>query len=169
VLFFFISTHTLPLVGVIVPVYVIAKSIGLLDNLLSLVLLYSAMNIPIVVWLLRSFLLEIPSGIREAARIDGASLPQELFRVVLPLIAPGMAATAIICAIFAWNEFFFAVNLTTTQASTVPLFPISCIITRRLFWAKLSAVATPAVLPILLLGWAAQRQMIRGLSIGALD
>jgi sorbitol/mannitol transport system permease protein len=113
VLFFFISTRFLPVVGAIVPIYVIARDAKLLDTVTALIILYTAMNMPIAVWMLRSFFMEVPKAIMEAARIDGASLRQELIRIVLPLVAPGIAATALICVIFAWNEFFFAVNLTS--------------------------------------------------------
>lgn len=167
VLFFFISTRMLPFVGVIVPIYVVAKNIGLLDNILLLILIYTGMNIPIAVWLLRSFLLEIPREVMEAARLDGAHLHQEITRVIVPIISPGIAATAVICTVFAWNEFFFAVSLTTTQAATVPMFLVSFITSRGLFWAKLSAATTMGVLPILVMGWLAQKQIIRGLSMGS--
>ena len=167
VLFFFISTRFLPVVGAIVPIYVIARDAQLLDTVTALIILYTAMNMPIAVWMLRSFFLEVPRAIMEAARIDGATLRQELLRVVLPLIAPGIAATALICVIFAWNEFFFAVNLTASRAATVPVFLVGFITSEGLFWARLSAAATMACLPVLLAGWIAQKQLVRGLTMGA--
>jgi sorbitol/mannitol transport system permease protein len=167
VLFFFISTRFLPVVGAIVPIYVIARDAQLLDTVTALIILYTAMNMPIAVWMLRSFFLEVPTAIMEAARIDGASLRQELVRVVLPLVAPGIAATALICVIFAWNEFFFAVNLTSSRAATVPVFLVGFITSEGLFWARLSAAATMACLPVLLAGWIAQKQLVRGLTMGA--
>jgi sorbitol/mannitol transport system permease protein len=167
VLFFFISTRFLPVVGAIVPIYVIARDAQLLDTVTALIILYTAMNLPIAVWMLRSFFLEVPTAIMEAARIDGASLRQELVRVVLPLVTPGIAATALICVIFAWNEFFFAVNLTSSRAATVPVFLVGFITSEGLFWARLSAAATMACLPVLLAGWIAQRQLVRGLTMGA--
>jgi sorbitol/mannitol transport system permease protein len=167
VLFFFISTRFLPVVGAIVPIYVIARDAQLLDTVTALIILYTAMNMPIAVWMLRSFFLEVPRAIMEAARIDGASLRQELVRVVLPLVAPGIAATALICVIFAWNEFFFAVNLTSSRAATVPVFLVGFITSEGLFWARLSAAATMACLPVLLAGWIAQKQLVRGLTMGA--
>jgi sorbitol/mannitol transport system permease protein len=167
VLFFFISTRFLPVVGAIVPIYVIARDAQLLDTVTALIILYTAMNMPIAVWMLRSFFLEVPRAIMEAARIDGATLPQELVRVVLPLIAPGIAATALICVIFAWNEFFFALNLTASRAATVPVFLVGFITSEGLFWARLSAAATMACLPVLLAGWIAQKQLVRGLTMGA--
>lgn len=167
VLFFFISTRFLPVVGAIVPIYVIARDAQLLDTVTALIILYTAMNMPIAVWMLRSFFLEVPKAIMEAARIDGASLRQELVRVVLPLVSPGIAATALICVIFSWNEFFFAVNLTSSRAATVPVFLVGFITSEGLFWARLSAAATMACLPVLLAGWIAQRQLVRGLTMGA--
>jgi sorbitol/mannitol transport system permease protein len=167
-LFFLISTKMLPIVAAIVPIYIVARDIHLLDNIYALVLLYGAMNLPIAVWMLRSFMLEVPSETLEAARIDGANLRQEIGRVITPIIAPGIAATALICVIFAWNEFFLAVNLTSTVAATVPVFLVGFITSEGLFWAQLSAAATVASVPIILIGWIAQRQLVRGLSMGAL-
>jgi sorbitol/mannitol transport system permease protein len=167
-LFFLISTKMLPIVAAIVPIYIVARDIHLLDNIYALVLLYAAMNLPIAVWMLRSFMLEVPGEVLEAARIDGATLRREITRVIMPIIGPGIAATALICVIFAWNEFFFAVNLTTTIAATVPVFLVGFITSEGLFWAQLSAAATIASVPIILIGWIAQRQLVRGLSMGAL-
>ncbi|MBX6766944.1 MAG: carbohydrate ABC transporter permease [Actinomadura rubrobrunea] len=167
VLFFFISTRMMPAVASIVPLYLIAKSLGVLDNITMLSLVYTAMNLPIAVWMLRSFLMEIPREVLEAARVDGASLRVQLTRIVLPMIAPGLAATALICFIFAWNEFFFAVSLTATKAATVPVFLVGFITSEGLFWARLSAASTLAALPVVIAGWIAQKQLVRGLSLGA--
>jgi sorbitol/mannitol transport system permease protein len=167
VLFFFISTKMLPVVGAIVPLYVIAKNLHMLDHKLLLIILYTAMNLPIAVWMLRSFLLEVPHEIIEAAQVDGATLQRQLRSVIMPIISPGLAATALICFIFAWNEFFLAVNLTTTNAATVPIFLVSFVAPEGQFWAHLSAAATVACLPVLLAGWAAQDKLVRGLSMGA--
>jgi sorbitol/mannitol transport system permease protein len=167
-LFFLISTKMLPIVAAIVPIYIVARDIHLLDNIYALVLLYGAMNLPIAVWMLRSFMLEVPKEVLEASRIDGVSLRKEITSVIAPIISPGIAATALICVIFAWNEFFFAVNLTSTRAGTVPVFLVGFITSEGLFWAQLSAAATVASVPIILIGWIAQRQLVRGLSMGAL-
>jgi sorbitol/mannitol transport system permease protein len=166
-LFFFISTKMLPVAGSIVALYVIARNLQVLDHLILLIVLYTAMNLPIAVWMLRSFLLEIPVEIVEAARVDGASLMRLLRSVILPVISPGVAATALICFIFAWNEFFLAVNLTTTNAATVPIYLVSFQTGEGQFWAKLCAAATLACLPVLIAGWAAQDKLVRGLSMGA--
>lgn len=176
ILFFFISTRFLPAAGVIVPLYVLFSKNGdpvlnvpgldMLNTLKGLVILYTAMNLPIAVWMLRSFFEEVPRDILDAARVDGASLFREMFQIVLPMISPGLVATAFISIIFAWNEFFLAYNLAPKE-STVPMFMVRFVTSEGLFWAKLAASSTMAVLPIVLLGWIAQRQLVRGLSMGA--
>lgn len=168
VLFFFISTKMLPVVAVIVPLYVITQATGLLDNIWTMIVLFTAMNLPIAVWMLRSFMLEIPGEVLEAAEVDGAGLVATFREVLLPMIAPGIAATALICVIFSWNEFFFSVNLTASQASTVPVFLVGFITSEGLFFAQLSAAATIAALPVVVAGWVAQKQLVRGLSMGAI-
>jgi sorbitol/mannitol transport system permease protein len=168
VLFFFLSTRMLPIVGAIVPIYVIARDTSLLDNVWALVILYTAMNLPIAVWMLRSFMSEVPGEVLEAGRVDGANLRQEASRIMFPMIAPGIAATGLICVIFAWNEFFLAVNLTSVRAQTVPVFLVGFITSEGAFWARLSAAATLAAIPVLLAGWIAQRQLVRGLTLGAI-
>ena len=167
VLFFFISTRFLPFAASLVPLYLLARDLQLLDNIIALVLIYTTINLPLGVWLLRSFLLEIPPDLFEAARVDGAGFFNEIWRVVVPLIMPGIAATSLICVIFSWNEFFYAVNFTSSVAATTPLFLVSFISGRGLFYAKLAAAATLASLPVLMAGWIAQRQLIRGLTMGA--
>ena len=167
VLFFFISTRFLPFAASLVPLYLLARDLHLLDNIFALTLIYTTINLPLGVWLLRSFLLEIPHDLFEAARVDGASFLTELIRIVVPLIAPGIAATSLICLIFSWNEFFYAVNFTSSVAATAPVFLVGFISGRGLFYAKLAAAATLASLPVLLAGWIAQKQLIRGLTLGA--
>ncbi len=167
-LFFFISTKMLPIAAAIVPIYLAVRDLGMLDSITTLIVLYTAMNLPIAVWMMRSFFLEVPGEILEAARIDGADLRRELTEVVLPVVAPGLAATALICAIFAWNEFFLALNLTSIRAATMPVFLVSFVTSEGLFWAQLAAAATLASVPVLIAGWIAQRQLVRGLSMGAI-
>jgi sorbitol/mannitol transport system permease protein len=167
VLFFFISTRFLPFAASLVPLYILARNLHLLDNIMALVIIYTTINLPLGIWLLRSFMLELPHELIEAARVDGASMRHELINIVLPLIAPGIAATSLICLIFSWNEFFYAVNFTTTIAATSPIFLVGFISGRGLFYAKLAAAATLASLPVLLAGWIAQKQLIRGLTMGA--
>jgi sorbitol/mannitol transport system permease protein len=168
VLFFFISTKMLPVVAVIVPIYVIAGQLRVLDNIWTLVVLYTAMNLPLAVWMMRSFFQEIPAEVLEAAAVDGAGLLRTLRSVLMPMVAPGIAATALICVIFAWNEFFFALNLTASRAATVPIFIVSTMTSEGLFLARLCAAALLASLPVIIAGWVAQKQLVRGLSMGAI-
>lgn len=167
-LFFFLSTKMLPYVAAIVPIYIIAEHVGLLDNDWALVILYTGFNLPLAVWMIRSFFLEVPRELLEAARIDGGGLRVELTKVIMPIVAPGIAATALICVIFTWNEFFFAYFLTATKGPTVPIFLVSFLQSEGQYWARLSAAATVACLPVILAGWIAQKQLVRGLSLGAL-
>ncbi len=168
VLFFFISTKFLPPAGIIVPLYIIYRDLNLLNTLQGLVIIYVAMNLPIAIWMLRSFFEEVPQAILDAARIDGAGVVREVVQILLPMVGPGLAATAFLSIIFAWNEFFFAVNLVATEkASTVPLFMQKFITSEGLFWAQLSAASTMAIAPVVILGWISQRQLVRGLSMGA--
>ncbi|MBM0238234.1 carbohydrate ABC transporter permease [Micromonospora sp. ATA32] len=167
VLFFFISTKMLPAVAALLPIYLLVKELGMLDNIWTMVILYTSMNLPLAVWMMRSFLLEVPSALIEAAAMDGASLTVTIRRILLPIVAPGLAATALICFIFSWNEFFFAVNLTATRAGTSPIFLVGFITSEGLFLARLCAAATIVSLPVVLAGWIAQKQLVRGLSMGA--
>lgn len=161
------STRMLPPVGVIVPLYIIFKNLALFDTHLGLILLYTAMNLPLVLWMMHSFLGDLPYEILEAARIDGVSLSQEFRYVILPLALPGLMATVLLCFIFTWNEFFLAFNLTITKAAPLSVFIASFKTSEGLFWAKMSAAATITALPVVIAGWVAQRQLVRGLTAGA--
>jgi sorbitol/mannitol transport system permease protein len=166
-MFFFLSTKFLPPIAALLPIYLIVKQIGMLDNVYTLVILYTSMNLPIAIWMMRSFLAEVPKEILEAAEVDGAGLITTLWRVVAPIALPGLAATSLICFIFSWNEFMFAVNLTATVASTAPVFLVGFITNEGLFLARLCAAATLVSLPVLIAGFAAQDKLVRGLSLGA--
>ena len=168
-LMWMMSTRMLPPAGVIVPLYILALQLKLNDTHLGLIILYAAMNFPLVVWMLRSFMLEVPYEIIEAARLDGANLFQEFSRVILPLLIPGLAATALLAVIFTWNEFFLAVNLTVRDASPLSVYVSTFKAAQgNLFIAKMSAAATAAVIPVLVAGWLAQRQLVTGLTMGAI-
>ncbi|ADI15991.1 carbohydrate ABC transporter permease [Truepera radiovictrix] len=168
-LLWMMSTRMLPPAGVIVPLYVIFLRTNLLDTHLGLIILYAGMNFPLVVWMLRSFMLEVPYEVIEAARLDGANLWQEFGRVILPLLIPGLAATALLAMIFTWNEFFLAVNLTARDASPLSVYVSTFKAAQgNLFIAKMSAAATAAVIPVLVAGWVAQRQLVTGLTMGAI-
>src|SRR5512132_1382674 len=168
VLFFFISTKFLPVVASILPIWILAKNLNLLNTRQSLIILYTGINLPLAIWMLRSFFREIPRELIEAAEIDGASLKGQLTSIILPLAAPGIAATALLCVIFAWNEFFYAVQLNPVKGSTVPIWVTTNISTRGDFLAKLSAASVLACIPVVLAGWIAQKRMIRGLAMGAI-
>ena len=164
---FFLSTKMLPVVAAIIPLYVISQNLKLLDNVWALIILYTSMNLPLAIWMMRSFFLEVPTEMIEAARVDGANLPTLLYKIILPVVAPGIAATALICVIFSWTEFFYAVNLTAARAGTVPVFLVGFITSEGLYWAQLSAAALLASLPVMIVGWIAQNHLVRGLSMGA--
>jgi sorbitol/mannitol transport system permease protein len=168
VLFFFISTKFLPIVASIFPIYVYAEKWNLIGTRTILIVLYIAMNLPLAIWMTRSFFIEVPRELIEASEIDGTSLFNQLRSVILPIAAPGIAATALLCVIFAWNEYFYAIQLNFAGASTMPQWVIGNVSTRGNFLAKLSAASMIACLPVVLAGWAAQKRMIRGLSMGAI-
>ena len=168
VLFFFISTKFLPLVASILPLWILARELDLLNTRKVLVILYTGMNLPLAVWMLRSFFQEVPKELVEAAEIDGASLVGQLRSVILPIAGPGIAATALLCLIFAWNEYFFAVQLNAAAGQTVPIWVTTNISTRGNFIAKLSAASVLASIPVVVAGWLAQKRMIRGLAMGAI-
>jgi sorbitol/mannitol transport system permease protein len=166
-LFFFISTKMMPAVAALLPIYLLVKHLGMLDNIWTMVILYTSMNLPLAVWMMRSFLLEVPREVLEAGEVDGAGLLTSIRKIILPIVSPGLAATALICFIFAWNEFFLAVNLTATAAGTAPIFLVGFISSEGLFLARLCAAATLVSLPVLIAGWVAQNKLVRGLSMGA--
>ena len=166
-LLWMLSTKMLPPVGALAPVYFIFRDLGILDTISGLAVIYALINLPIVVWMLFGFFKDIPRDILEAARIDGAGRVQEILYALLPLSMPGVASTALLSIILSWNESFWSIILTTTDAAPLPVFIASFSSPEGLFWAKLSAAATLAVAPILIFGWLAQRQLVRGLTFGA--
>jgi sorbitol/mannitol transport system permease protein len=167
VMFFFLSTKMLPAVAGLLPIYLIAQNAGLLDNIWLLVILYTSMNLPIAVWMMRSFLAEVPKEMLEAASIDGAGLLTTLARIVAPVAAPGIAATALISFIFSWNELLFARVLTGVVAGTAPVFLTGFVTSQGLFLAKVCAAAVCISVPVLVAGFAAQDKLVQGLSLGA--
>ncbi len=167
VMFFFLSTKMLPAVAGLLPIYLLAKQIGALDNITFLVVLYCSLNLPIAVWMMRSFLAEVPIEVIEAAQLDGAGLLRSLRSVILPMSLPGIAATGLICFIFSWNELLFAKSLTGTVAQTAPVFLTGFVTSQGLFLAKVCAAAVAISLPVLVAGFAAQDKLVQGLSLGA--
>jgi polyol transport system permease protein len=167
VMFFFLSTKMLPAVAGLLPLYLFAQRAHLLDNIWWLIILYTAMNLPIAVWMMRSFLAEVPVEMLEAASVDGAGLIRTLREIVAPVVMPGIAATSLICFIFSWNELLFARVLTATRAQTAPVFLTGFVTSQGLFLAKVCAAAIVVSLPVLIAGFAAQDKLVQGLSMGA--
>jgi sorbitol/mannitol transport system permease protein len=167
VLFFFLSTKMLPVVAGLLPIYLFAQVTGLLDNIWLLIVLYTSMNLPIAVWMMRSFLAEVPVEMLEAASLDGAGLIRTLREIIAPVVLPGIAATALICFIFSWNELLFARVLTATVAQTAPVFLTGFVTSQGLFLAKVCAAAIVVSLPVIIAGFAAQDKLVQGLSLGA--
>ena len=166
-LLWMLSTKMLPPVGVLVPIYILARNTGLLDTRTVLVIIYALGNLPIVVWMLFTFYKEVPKDILEAGRMDGARTASEVWHLLLPLTLPGIASTGLLSLILCWNEAFWSLNLTTSAAAPLTAFIASFSSPEGLFFAKLSAASTMAVAPILVFGWFSQRQLVRGLTFGA--
>ncbi|SDG23545.1 carbohydrate ABC transporter permease [Alloyangia pacifica] len=167
VLMWMLSTKMLPPVGVLVPIYLIFRNLGLLDTRFGLVIVLTLINLPIIVWMLYTYFKEIPGEILEAARMDGASLKNELIHVLTPMAVPGIASTLLLNIILAWNEAFWTLNLTAAKAAPLTAFIASYSSPEGLFYAKLSAASTMAIAPILIMGWFSQKQLVRGLTFGA--
>ena len=168
VMFFFLSTKMLPVVAGLLPIYLITQYVGMLDNIYTLVIIYTSMNLPIAVWMMRSFLAEVPVEVLEAAQMDGCGLLRSLRQIVIPMVLPGIAATSLICFIFSWNELLFARVLTATVAQTAPVFLTGFVTSQGLFLAKVCAAALAVSLPVLIAGFAAQDKLVQGLSLGAI-
>ncbi|UCJ17794.1 carbohydrate ABC transporter permease [Pseudomonas sp. MM211] len=166
-LLWMLSTKMLPPVGVLVPIYLLAKQFGLLDSRIALIVIYTLINLPIVVWMVYTYFKDIPVEILEAARLDGATTWQEIVRVLLPIARGGLASTMLLSLILCWNEAFWSLNLTSSAAAPLTALVASYSSPEGLFWAKLSAVSTLACAPILIFGWISQKQLVRGLSFGA--
>ena len=166
-LLWMLSTKMLPPVGVLVPIYILARDTGLLDTRTALVITYALANLPIIVWMLFTFYKEVPKDILEAGRMDGANTASEVWFLLLPLTLPGVASTGLLSLILCWNEAFWSLNLTASAAAPLTAFIASFSSPQGLFFAKLSAASTMAVAPILVFGWFSQRQLVRGLTFGA--
>ncbi len=165
-LFFFISTKMMPMAAAIIPIYVIATALGVLNTLGILIVMHIGMNLPLAIWMIRSFMQEIPEEILEAASVDGASRGRAAWSIILPLVRPGLASTALLCAVFSWNEYFFAVNL-TNSTSTLPLFLQKFLSFGELYTAHVAAAATLLSIPVIIAGWMTQKSLVRGLLFGA--
>lgn len=167
ILVWMLSTKMMPAVGVLVPIYLVFRSAGLLDSRIGLVVMYTLMNLPIVVWMLFTFFKDVPKEILEAALLDGARPLQQFWMLLLPLTLPGIASTGLLAVILSWNEAFWSINLSTYNATPLTAFIASFSSPEGLFWAKLSAASLLAIGPILVFGWMTQKQLVRGLTFGA--
>jgi sorbitol/mannitol transport system permease protein len=167
ILLWMLSTKMLPAVGVLYPIYLLFIELGLLDSRAGLVIVLMLINLPIIVWMLYTYFREIPGEILEAARMDGATLKEELLYILTPMAIPGIASTVLLNFILAWNEAFWTLNLTAVDAAPLTAFIASYSSPEGLFFAKLSAASTMAIAPILILGWFSQKQLVRGLTFGA--
>ena len=166
-LMWMMSTKMMPAVGVLVPIYVIFQRLGLLDTWIGIIAMFTMMNLPIVVWMLYSFFREVPKEILEASRMDGATPMQQMRLLLLPLSLPGVMSTALLSIILCWNEAFWSINLTSAKAAPLTQLIVSFSSPEGLFWSKLSAASLLAIAPILVFGWLTQRQLVRGLTFGA--
>lgn len=166
-LMWMLSTKMLPPVGVLIPIYLLFRDFGLLDTKLALVIVMTLINLPIMIWMLYTYFREIPGEILEASRMDGATIGEEIFHVLLPISLPGIASTLLLNVILAWNEAFWTLILTAANAAPLTAFIASYSSPEGLFYAKLSAASAMAIVPILILGWFSQKQLVRGLSFGA--
>jgi sorbitol/mannitol transport system permease protein len=167
ILMWMLSTKMMPAVGALVPIYVLAQQAGLLDTRTGLIIIFMLSNLPIMVWMLYSHFKDIPHEILEAARMDGANLWQEFYRVTLPLAMGGLASTGLLCLVLSWNEAFWSLNLSSAKAGTLATLIASYSSPEGLFWAKLSAASLMAIAPIVVFGWFSQKQLVQGLTFGA--
>ena len=167
VLMWMLSTKMLPPVGVLIPIYILFRDLGLLDTLFGLTIIMTLINLPIMIWMLYTYFREIPGEVLEAARMDGATIGDEILYVLAPIALPGIASTMLLNVILAWNEAFWTLILTAAKAAPLTAFIASYSSPEGLFYAKLSAASTMAIAPILVLGWFSQKQLVRGLSFGA--
>ena len=167
VLMWMLSTKMMPPLGVLIPIYLLFRNTGLLDTRIGLVIVLTLIDLPIIVWMLYTYFKEIPGEILEAARMDGATLRAEILYVLTPMALPGIASTLLLNVILAWNEAFWTLNLTAAKAAPLTAFIASYSSPEGLFYAKLSAASTMAIAPIVILGWFSQKQLVRGLTFGA--
>jgi sorbitol/mannitol transport system permease protein len=162
-----LSTKMMPAVGALVPIYVLAQTAGLLDSLTALIVVFTLSNLPIMVWMLYSGFKDIPPEILEASRMDGAGVWGEFVHVIRPLAMGTLASTGLLCLVLSWNEAFWSLNLSAARAGTLAALIASYSSPEGLFWAKLSAASLLAIAPIVVFGWFSQKQLVQGLTFGA--
>ena len=166
-LLWMLSTKMMPPVGVLIPIYLLARDLALLDTVTGLIIIFTLINLPIVIWMLYTYFKDVPPEIMEAGRVDGATPSQQLFLLLIPLAVPGIASTGLLSVILAWNEAFWSLNLVSYQGAPLTAFIASYSAPQGLFWAKLSAASLMAIAPILIVGWMSQKQLVQGLTFGA--
>ncbi len=168
VLFFFLGTKMLPIVAGLTPIFLIANKLSMLNNIWFLTIIYAGMNLPIAIWMIRAFMNDIPKELFEAAALDGAGLARTFWSVIGPVLAPGIAATSLICFIFSWNELLFASALSGANSATAPVYLLSFVTSVGSFLPQLCSAATIVSIPVLAAGFAAQDRLVQGLSLGAI-
>lgn len=165
--FWIISTRMFPPIAAIIPIFMLYKTVGLLNTKVGLIILYGAFNLPFVVWVMKGFFQEIPSELADAAQVDGCTPWGTYFRIILPLSAPGLVATTILCMLFAWNEFLFAFILMRAENQTLPIAVMGFITNRGVLWGEITAAATIIMTPMIIFTFFTQRYLLRGLTLGA--
>lgn len=166
--FWILSTRMIPPIVTVIPIFAIFQNLHLLNTYLGMIIVYVGFTLPFTTWMMRAFVREVPVDLEEAAMVDGDTRLTALFRIVLPLTAPGLVATAIFALILVWNEFLFALIITTTSATiTLPVGIAGFVSQFEVLWGQMSAVGTVAIIPILIFTFAVQRYLVRGLTLGA--
>ncbi len=165
--FWVLSQKFLPPMAVVIPYFMMASMAGLLDTRLVLIICYTTFNIPFTIWMMRGFIEDMPIELEEAGWVDGCSRFQGMYKILLPLITPGLVATSIFCVINSWNEFVFANFLTSIQAKTIPTSVMMYLSVSGVKWGEMAATGVLAVLPVLLFAVIVQKHMIRGLTFGS--
>ncbi|NLD34089.1 MAG: carbohydrate ABC transporter permease [Clostridiales bacterium] len=166
-MFFLLAVRMIPSVAIVIPIFVIARFGSMLDTRLLLIITYMIFNIPFTVWMMKGFFDEIPKELEEAAKVDGCTTLQTLYKIVLPVVQPGLIATSIFCIISSWNEFVYALFLTSIKSVTTPTIVQMFLSIQGVAWGEMSAVGTVSIMPVLLFAMIVQKNMVRGLSFGA--
>jgi len=165
--FWILSIRMLPPIAIVLPLFILYQSLRWLDTYQSLIITHTVMNIPFAVWILKGFFEELPTDLEDSALVDGCNRFQAFSRIALPLVAPGLVATALFCFIFSWNEFLFALILTRSHIRPLTVVISSLIGGHEILWAEISAVGTMASIPVIALAIFLQRYLVRGLTLGA--
>lgn len=165
--FWILSLRIIPPIAVIIPLFLLLRTVGLTGSIWSLVIVYTFMNLPLTIWLLRGFFSDLPQEIEEASFVDGAGRFRTFIDITLPLTVPGLIATGLLCFIFAWNEFLFANILTGAATRTAPVGLTEYVTPVSVEWSKIMAAGTLVVLPVWIGALAVQRYLVRGLTLGA--